>query len=173
MTVRLWRIAAETPAYAADDRSGEGARRTGGRWNRAGTPMVYTSSTRALACLEVLVHLAGRALPLNRYLVEFEVTDEAWDRRTVADPAVLVGWDAEPAGLSSLDWGTRWQRSGERLLAEVPSLIVPEESNVLVNPAHPDMRNVAARKVRRWDFDLRLGLTSHLARDPGAPARGR
>ena len=74
----------------------------------------------------------------------------------VFDPATHVGWDAEPAGRVSMDWGDTWARSGGTLLAEVPSVVVPEEGNVLVNPAHPDHARVAVRKVRRWTYNHRL-----------------
>jgi|SRR5271170_4425738 RES domain-containing protein len=153
----LWRIAADTPSYGADDLTGKGAEITGGRWNRKGTPLVYTSESRALACLETLVHLAGGVpLPLNRYVVEIRVPQPLWDARTRFDAAVHVGWDAEPAGLVSLDWGTQWAQSLQALLAEVPSIVVPEEFNLLVNPRHPDAAQVHMQKVRRWTYDRRL-----------------
>jgi RES domain-containing protein len=155
----LWRIAADTPTYGADDLTAEGARLTGGRWNRAGTPLLYCSTTRALAALEVLVHLdASDGLPLNRYLVEITLPDDAWEARATLDPAQLVGWDAIPAGLASLDWGTAWAASGASLVAAVPSIVVREEKNALLNPRHPQIRQVRARKARRWDFDPRLGV---------------
>ena len=153
----LWRIAADTPSYGADDLTGKGAELTGGRWNRKGTALVYASESRALACLESLVHLAGSTpLPLNRYLVEIVVPDAPWGARTRFDPTAQIGWDAEPAGLVSLDWGTQWAKEGRAVLAEVPSIVVPEESNVLVNPRHPDAGQLTARKVRRWTYDRRL-----------------
>jgi len=154
----LWRIGAETPDYSAADLGGRGAERTGGRWNRPGTPVAYLSSSRALACLETLVHLAGGGppLPLNRYLVRVDVPAEAWAARSVLNPAALVGWDAEPAGRASLDWGEAWARDGASLLAEVPSVVVPEEANVLLNPRHPAAASVRAAVVRRWTYDPRL-----------------
>ena len=155
--ISLWRIATDTPLYGADDLSGEGARQSGGRWNRAGIPMLYTGGARSLACLEVLVHLNPKGLPLNRYLVEIRVPMAAWRKRAMFNATTNVGWDAEPYGLVSLDWGSEWQKSGTSLLAQVPSVIVPEESNVLINPEHPDMTQVSATKVRKWTFDPRLG----------------
>ncbi len=153
----MYRIGAETAAYAADDRSGAGAERTGGRWNRKGTPVLYTSGSRALACLETLAHLSRTgSLPYNRYLVEYRIPASVWAARVHCDPASHVGWDALPAGLVSHEWGSAWLSSGESLVAEVPSVIIPEESNVLLNPAHPDMALVTARKVRRWLYDPRL-----------------
>lgn len=152
----FWRIASDTPDYDADDAAGTGARITGGRWNRKGAAVLYTSASRALACLETVVHLGDAGLPLNRYLVEVTVRDADWAAREVFDPRPNVGWDAEPAGIVSLDWGTAWVKNGRSLLAEVPSVIVPEESNVLVNPGHPNAKRVVVRKVRRWLFDSRL-----------------
>ena len=155
--VRLFRIATDTPDYQADDLSGAGANATGGRWNRVGTPLVYLSSSRALACLETVVHLVADALPLNRYLVEITIPSDAWDRRTVLSPNDHVGWDAQPAAQVSLDWGTAWANAGKALIAEVPSVIVPEESNYLLNPAHSDCQAVSAVKIRKWTYDGRLG----------------
>jgi RES domain-containing protein len=152
----LWRIAADTPDYEATDTSGSGAEQSGGRWNRVGTPMLYGSTSRALACFETMVHLADAPLPLNRYLVKITVPAFAWKAAHVVHPAKLVGWDAQPAGKVSLDWGTRWADSKATLLARVPSVIVPEEWNVLINPTHPDMVKLEALKVRKWLYDARL-----------------
>ena len=153
----VWRIAADTPRYSSADLSGLGAERIGGRWNRKGMPLIYASMSIALACLETLVHLnGGLPRPFNRYLVRFSLPDDAWHARTVFEPTANVGWDALPAGLVSLDWGNQWAKSGASLLAQVPSIVVPEESNVLINPAHPDAANVSAKKMRRWTYDGRL-----------------
>jgi RES domain-containing protein len=154
--VTLWRIGADTPDYEADDRSGKGAEKSGGRWNRAGTPLLYCSVTRALACLETLVHLAKHPLPLNRHLVKISVPANAWAASVELDASTLVGWDAEPAGKASLDWGNNWVTGGTSLLARVPSVVVPEEVNVLINPAHADIAGVKAEKVRKWLYDARL-----------------
>jgi RES domain-containing protein len=148
MPVSVWRIAADT--------EGHGAEATGGRWNRRGTPVVYASTTRALACLETVVHLGSGSLPLNRYLVEIVVPDAAWENRATFDAALHVGWDAEPAGLVSLNWGTAWAVEGSTLLVELPSVVVPEESNILINPRHRGAAALRARKVRRWAYDARL-----------------
>jgi RES domain-containing protein len=154
--VSLWRIAADTPSYTADDLSGAGAKKSGGRWNRRGTAAVYASESRALACLETFVHLRASGLPLNRYLVAIHVPVDAWRNRHVFDTARHVGWDAEPPGAVSIEWGDAWARGGATLVAEVPSVIVPEESNVLINPRHADASAVTARKIRKWLYDARV-----------------
>lgn len=154
--IELWRIGVDTPEYEAHDMSGRGAEKSGGRWNRPGTPLSYSSVTRALACLETLVHLAKHPLPLNRYLVKIDVPAVAWSAAVELDRATLVGWDAEPAAKASLDWGMAWVAGRASLLARVPSVVVPEEFNVLINPAHPDIRTLKAQKVRKWLYDSRL-----------------
>jgi RES domain-containing protein len=157
LSTAFWRIAADTPDYEADDLTGAGARLTGGRWNPKGLAVVYASETRALACLETVVHLNAHGLPLNRYLVRIEAPDDVWaaaDRVAASD--LPVGWDAEPAGRVSLMLGRAWLTAASSALLLAPSVIVPEEFNVLVNPAHPDASRLAARKVRRWTYDPRL-----------------
>jgi RES domain-containing protein len=159
--VNLWRSATDAATYLAEDLSGEGAKRSGGRWNATGTPMVYTATSRALACLETVVHIAGSApaLPLNRYLVQIEVPAAIWRKATVLEPSRLVGWDALPASKTSIEWGSAWVRSNTELLVLVPSVIVPDEMNVLINPLHTDAAKLKAAKVRRWLYDPRaLGL---------------
>lgn len=153
----VWRIASDTPAYGSDDLSGKGAESTGGRWNKKGTPLLYTSGSIALACLETVVHLGGTSpLPLNRYLIKIEITDEMWKERVIFDDSNNVGWDALPEGLVSINWGTSWANSLSSLLAQVPSIVVPEESNVLINPKHPTASKLVATKLRRWSYDTRI-----------------
>lgn len=157
MSQCLWRIGTDTPTYQADDLSGKGAEMTGGRWNAKGLPVVYTSQTRALACLETVVHFNAGGLPLNRYLVEIDVPDGIWKAAAVPSGAALeVGWDAEPPGMVSIDGGTAWLKSMTSALMIVPSVLIPEEFNVLINPQHPGSRGITAKKVRKWVYDPRL-----------------
>ena len=157
MNRTVWRIGTDTPAYEADDLSGAGAKATGGRWNPVGIAVVYASQTRALACLETVVHLNAGRLPLNRYLVEVTVPDDLWADAQVTSAAQLaVGWDAEPAGRASIEFGKNWIRLRKSALLLVPSVIVPEEFNVLINPQHPDSARISARKTRKWLYDPRL-----------------
>ena len=119
--------------------------------------MVYTSVSRSLACLETVVHLGGGdPLPLNRYLVRIHVPRVLWDARSKLDRVRHVGWDAEPAGKVSMNWGTAWVQARTALLAEVPFVIVLEEHNILINPLHPDAVKLTAVKVRKWTYDLRI-----------------
>jgi RES domain-containing protein len=153
----VWRIATDTPAYVAEDMSGAGAKASGGRWNRSGTAVVYCSSSIALACLETVVHLNAGALPLNRYLVEIDIPDDIWAAAQIVTASTApVGWDAVPPGKVSLDFGEDWNARKSAALLVVPSIIVPEEANILINPGHADATRIVARKVRRWHYDPRI-----------------
>jgi RES domain-containing protein len=160
LSVTVWRIATDTKSDEADDLSGAGAKVTGGRWNAAGDAVVYTSETQALACLETVVHLNAGGLPLNRYLVAVTIPDAVWGAaRTESAGRLPVGWDAEPSGRASIRFGSAWIRSGASALLRVPSVIVPDEYNVLINPLHPDGRAISASKIRKFLYDPRLTKT--------------
>lgn len=125
--------------------------------------MVYGSTHRSLAALEVLVHMRephGMALPLTQYLVEMAIPAAAWDACEEFDPDHHPGWDATPAGPGSVDWGTAWANECRSLIALVPSVIVPEERNVLINPLHPDAAEMRVAKLRPWNYDVRLGASA-------------
>ncbi len=155
--MQVWRIGTDTPNYTADDLRGLGAKATGGRWNRAGLAAVYCAESIALAALETLVHLGAGSLPLNRYLVRVDIPDKIWNRRQILPlPAAPVGWDALPTGKVSLDYGDAWLAALQSCLLQVPSIVVPEECNILINPQHPDASGLSALKLRKWRYDERL-----------------
>lgn len=79
-----------------------------------------------------------------------EIPDSVWRAAVTLDAAEPVGWDATPTGKVSLD------ASDASVLLRVPSVIVPEEQNVLINPTHADMPSITASKVRRWHYDSRM-----------------
>lgn len=151
----LWRIAADTPRYTADDLSGIGAKLTGGRWNSKGVPMVYCATSIALATLETVHYLRSGGLPFNRFLVRIAVPEAVWQARQLLDPPP-GGWDAIPASLSASRAGDHWSAADKTALLVVPSVIVPDECNVLLNPRHRDSAAITASTVRRWQYDPRF-----------------
>jgi len=155
LTVQLWRIAVEAPAYSADDLSGAGAKITGGRWNSQGTAMVYTSTNIALAALETLGHIRAASLPFNRYLIRIDVPAAVWALRELLDP-LPPGWDAIPSGMRSRKAGDAWVAARRSPLLVVPSVIVPEEQNALINPLHPEAKKISAVTLKRWQYDPRF-----------------
>jgi len=152
--VNLWRIAAETRNYRADDLSGAGAAAHPGRWNADKEPVVYCAPTIAMAVLETAAHIDDVGLPLNRFLVRIEVPDDIWAQRAEMPPDDLPPtWAAIPAGRSSVKVGSAWLSSRSSLVLLVPSVIVPEERIALVNPLHPGAGHVSAEVVRGFDYN--------------------
>jgi RES domain-containing protein len=145
------------PAFAARALAGDGARLYGGRWNAPGVACAYAAGSRALAVLELLVHASPEILRVGFLLLEIEVPDALIETGLRPPP----GWDGYPAGAASQDHGDRWLRrsaaSAKAVLA-VPSVIIPEESNYLLNPRHPAFSNIRIRRRRPFRFDSRLPL---------------
>lgn len=153
----LWRVAASTRTHGADDisKSGTGAAARPGRWNDDGQKVVYCAQTPSLAVLETAAHVDSGGLPLNRFLVAIEVPDDVWARRDHLDLVSLdASWSAIPAGLASVQVGTKWLLSMRTALLLVPSVIVYEESAVLINPADANAAGITAKVVRKFEYDL-------------------
>lgn len=129
------------------DLSGEGARLHGGRWNSPGQAVVYAASTAALALLEVRVHLdlPLDLLPADYVLMEIDLADLEVETVTTlpADPATF---------------GDTWLAERRTPVLQVPSLIVPESANLLINPAHPETATAGVAGQREFVFDRRLWL---------------
>jgi RES domain-containing protein len=155
--VMLWRISKETPDYKANDLSGGGAKKMGGRWNTKGIALVYASTTIALATLETLAHLGDNISIRNAFLVQITVPKSVWAARDIITAASLPPtWVAEPPGAASTDFGDAWLVSRAGALMLVPSIIVPEEYNVLINPAHPSAARITSAVTRQYLYDPRL-----------------
>jgi RES domain-containing protein len=151
--LKLWRIAAETRRYPADDLTGAGAAARPGRWNEEGQPVVYTATSIALAVLETAAHMDDVGLPLNRFVICIDVPDATWTERRSFEPHDLPpAWCAIPAGRASARAGGRWLASLESPILLVPSVIVPEEQVALVNPKHPLGAALRAQVVRPFEY---------------------
>jgi RES domain-containing protein len=136
-----WRLCREPFATL----TGEGARRYGGRWNAPGRPVVYAASNAALAVLEVRVHLD---LPLNLLPDDYVLLTIELD-----DPVVeqVTSVPADPGA-----FGDDWLREQRTPVLQVPSLIVPESANLLLNPAHSAAARASIVARRRFVSDRRL-----------------
>jgi RES domain-containing protein len=148
---RAWRLTKTKHLATAWD--GEGARRSGGRWNSAGTAVVYTSGSLALALVETLVHLPAGLLPAYTALpIEFD------DGLVIAlsDADLPRDWRTQPAPASTKALGDRWVADRRSALLRVPSVVVPTEFNYLVNPLHPDAAQVSKGPPMPFPFDPRL-----------------
>ena len=147
-----WRIV--KASHAAWAFSGEGAYLYGGRWNSPGTKVVYVASTRALATVELAVHLDRSAL-----LASYVLIPCGFDERLVNNlerGELPAGWrrDPPPAELAAI--GDRWVRKLASAVLSVPSAVIPEEINFLLNPAHPAFSRIEIGDPRSFAFDPRL-----------------
>ncbi len=149
--VEAWRIV--KAKHAATAFSGEGAARTGGRWNSRGVPIVYTSATISLAALETLVHL--NPPPHFKYaVIRIEFEDALVQSVSLA--GLPADWRVEPPPRSSKAVGDAWVRAGHTGILAVPSAIIPNEINYLLNPMHSDFKKISIGKSLPFAFDPRL-----------------
>jgi len=146
----LWRLT--KARYAASAFDGEGARLYGGRWNSPGRAVVYLAGSLALAALEILVHVKSQR-ELGGYV-----------RLRVQAPESLVSdvdapppnWQQGRAPDETRAIGDAWLAGGETLLLRVPSVVIPEEHNYLLNPQHPGFGEVGIGEATPFSFDPRL-----------------
>jgi RES domain-containing protein len=137
------------------DLSGTGAKLFGGRWNHRGTAVVYTSETRALATVEFLVHLSLSNAPRGLMIATIEIPDSIVPEE-VPRGSLPRGWRDYPPPREVAELGTRWAKSNKSLLFRVPSAVVEQEYNILINPLHSEMPKVVLREVEALEFDKRL-----------------
>ena len=153
--VEAWRIGATTRDYAADDMSGNGAAKAPGRWNDKGQHVVYAGPTIAMSVLETAAHINTNGFPLDRYLVRITIPAALWAARTIVQVKKLpVGWDAIPESIIAVEFGSKWYKSSKSLLLELPSVIVPEETILVINATHPDAAKLKAKAIRRFEYDV-------------------
>ena len=147
----VFRIANEK--YSSD-LSGEGASLYGGRWNSVGLKVLYTSQYISLTILESMVHLRTDLIPSSQFLLSIEVPEK--DIITISTSKIKEGWANEP-GYSQ--WiGDQFINGNQGLVLKVPSAIVPEECNFLINPLHRDFKKVKLNSTEPLRLDKRLHL---------------
>jgi RES domain-containing protein len=134
--------------------SGDGARAFGGRWNRPGIPMVYAAHTRALAALESLGHFGGAERRLQFVTFEIDFPDALAMKIEAAE--LPRDWRRAEPGAATQALGSDWQRSGRSAALLVPSVHVPQEYCVLLNPDHPDTDKIMVAYPEPFSFDERL-----------------
>jgi RES domain-containing protein len=149
---KAWRIV--KASRSRDAFSGEGARRYGGRWNHAGTAVVYLADSPALAALEQFVHLGRAHATLSFVAFPVHIPDELI---AVFDPRRLpANWRELPAPPETKEIGTGWVVSASSAVLKIPSVLVPVEHNYVLNPAHPDFDRIEIGKPEPFSFDPRM-----------------
>lgn len=153
--MQLFRIAATQFAAQTD---GEGARRYGGRWNLIGDPVLYMAEDLSLAILETVVHANPRR-KLKRSLLVLNVPEHASLETITTLPK---SWNDYPSIAATAQIGSLWIREKRSLLLRVPSAVTSGTEpdlwsyNVLVNPYHPEFKDVVVDRVIPWHPDTRL-----------------
>jgi len=147
----IWRLCRAIHADTAF--SGEGARRYGGRWNSRGVPMVYCSSSLALAAIELFVHLDPTQAPDDLVSVSATLPDGE-PARTITAEELPPAWWTDLLGTREL--GDAWIRSCSSLALKVPSVPIRPEWNVLLNPLHPRSSELRADPPQPFLFDARM-----------------
>ena len=149
MEIVSYRLIKAKHAGSAFD--GEGARLYGGRWNSKGIQIVYTSESLALCTLEIFVHL-----PSYERLKNYIYIPLVFDSDLVIDAQIIDGWYARPVSKISQSIGDQWVKENRTPVLRVPSVIIPEGSNYLLNFNHPDSNQIKIGDPKPLNFDPRL-----------------
>lgn len=139
-----------------NDLSGEGSRLFGGRWNHKGTACVYTAESRALATLEYTVNVNIDEIPRALSFTKIEIPDGVIV--PVLLPDLPGDWRQSPAPSSTKDLGNALLNSNSAVAYKIPSVVVPKEYNILINPLHPDIKLIKILAVEDYPYDVRIKL---------------
>lgn len=134
--------------------TGHGARISGGRWNPPGLLAVYLAESRALAALEIIVHAPREVLHLDWRVFKVEVPDELIESVDVKE--LPADWRDLPSSAGARRFGAAWLRGGSAVALRVPSVIVPDEWALIINPMHDDFIRLHITKAVEFHFDPRI-----------------
>ena len=127
-----------------------------GRWHEKGNLIIYTSEHASLAAWEKIVHVASfENLPDNLLLVKVEIPDGI-EIQTVSQKIFIKGWNSFPFANETVNYGTSFLRKKEHLALKIPSVIIPDEYNIILNPLHPDIQGCKVINTTRFIFDTRI-----------------
>jgi RES domain-containing protein len=141
-------------AWARNAMNGEGAWLHGGRWNPPGLHAVYLAESRALAALEIIVHAPREVMSLDWRIIEVEVPDELIQSASIAD--LPAGWQNLPSSLTAQNFGAAWLRARKALALKLPSVIIPKEHTLMLNPRHADVVKLRLSKPKEFRLDPRF-----------------
>jgi RES domain-containing protein len=152
MNITAWRITRDK--YIRDAFSGDGAKQYGGRWNPPGIPMVYTAQSLSLAILELIVHLEDDG-DISSY-VAIPVTFPPALVQILPESRWPEKWDSLPIAEPSRQIGKEWFDAMTSVVLQVPSSVVPRESNFLINPVHPKFSKLKIGPPQSLHIDQRI-----------------
>lgn len=141
--------------YQALAFTGEGARDHPGRWNHKGFPVIYAAETRALAALEFFIRLTPKSRDEELVIITAEIPERLSTEKLELS-SLPPGWDSVPFSGFTRKFGTVWLDENRTAVLFVPSVILPEEHNVLLNPVHPDFKKIRVNVPRTFTYDRRV-----------------
>lgn len=140
----------------AGDLTGEGSRLNSGRWNHKLTPCIYTSESRALALLEYTVNVNIDEIPRALSCTIFEIPDAGINK--LKEQELPGNWKEVPAPSSTKDFGTALLKAAKTPVLKIPSLVISDEFNYLLNPLHAGSRNFKILGIKDFVYDVRIKL---------------
>lgn len=137
----------------AGDLTGIGAALFGGRWNKKGTPVLYTGGNKEIALLETIVHTPPFLIPALEILT-LEIPDDSIT--TIEAINLPVNWTVYPAPAILSEIGEKWIKEGKTIAMKVPSCIIHSSYNYILNCRHADYSRVKLIDQKNFKFDSRL-----------------
>ncbi|OUS28063.1 hypothetical protein A9Q98_07940 [Thalassotalea sp. 42_200_T64] len=137
------------------DLTGAGGLHGSARWHKKGAPILYTASSRSLSALERFVHEDVNTMPKLTMMTIWVPDDISIKRVNKMD--LPKGWDLLPPTRQSQDFGSQWLFKQETLVLQLPSAIIDNEYNYLINPLHPEAIQIKMVDKRDYFYDPRLG----------------
>lgn len=142
-----------TKSKNASDLSGSGAALYPGRWNKKGTPVLYTGESKEIALLEIIVHIPPMIAP-ELDILTLQIPDQSITELTIEE--LPSNWHQYPAPSVLAEIGQRWIDQADTVALKVPSSIIHSASNFILNCKHKDYKLVKIVNQQRFYFDLRL-----------------
>lgn len=142
--------------YESQVLSGEGGRRVASRWNYKGDSIVYTSSSRSLSLLEMLVHMDMEDMrKMDLLICEIHIP-ERLKIESIPIQKLPEGWNRTPFNKGSQQYWRHFIEDRKAAVLRVPSVIIPEEWNYLIDPEHPDSKKIKVRSCNPLQVDARF-----------------
>jgi RES domain-containing protein len=135
---------------------GSGGLLAPGRWHKKGNLVIYTSEHASLAAWEKIVHVTSlKNLPENLVLVRIEIP-EFVEIQSIPQDVLVRDWNGFPYIPETMEYGSSFLKEKKHLAIRVPSVIIPDEYNILLNPLHPDIFHCKIIDTIPFAFDYRL-----------------
>ena len=137
-----------------NDLRGEGSRIFGARWNHKGVACIYTSESRALAVLEYSVNINVDDIPSALSIATIDINDS--DILNLSAEDLPPNWCKNPPPADTKDFGSRLLSEEGHPVIRVPSTIIPEEHNYILNPRHAASQTFKLVDVQEFVYDFRI-----------------